>query len=175
MVTKQLQNVSLRNNFHFNDSKWGFAAADPHFSFILAARVLEWGLFGLFGACFLASTIIPFPSEATLLLFLNSDTHSPETVLFVASLGNCLGGSTNYFLGYYGRKVLNNKRLLKSEALVRRYGFWTALFSWLPFIGDPLLVVLGVYRVSWWKTFLLMSAGKIARYLIVFWAYLELI
>lgn len=137
--------------------------------------VFEWGLFGLFWACFLASTIIPFPSEATLLFFLSSGAYSPEAVLAVAGLGNCLGGSTNYLLGYYGRKVLSKKSLLKSELLVQRYGFWTALFSWLPFIGDPLLVVLGVYRVSLWKTLTLMSIGKMARYLVVFWAYLEFI
>lgn len=133
---------------------------------------MEWGLIGLFGLCFLASTIIPFPSEATLLFFLNSGDYSPATVLIVASLGNCLGGSTNYLLGYYGRKMLGKKQLIRSESLVQRYGFWIALFSWVPVIGDPLLVVLGIYRVSFWKTMTLMSFGKVVRYLVVFWAYL---
>lgn len=134
--------------------------------------MIEWGLIGLFGLCFLASTIVPFPSEATLLFFLNSGDYSPLSVLVVASLGNCLGGSTNYLLGYYGRKMLGKKQLIRSESLVRRYGFWTALFSWVPVIGDPLLVLLGIYRVSFWKTMTLMSLGKVVRYLVVFWAYL---
>lgn len=133
--------------------------------------MIEWGLIGLFGMCFLASTIIPFPSEATLLFFLNAGEYSPLSVLIVASFGNCLGGSTNYFLGYYGRKMLSKKQVLKSETLVQRYGFWTALFSWLPVIGDPLLVLLGIYRVSSWKTMGLMCIGKIARYLLVYWTY----
>ncbi|WP_343634877.1 YqaA family protein [Fluviicola sp.] len=136
--------------------------------------MVEWGLIGLFGMCFLASTILPFPSEATLLFFLNSGNYSPVSVLLVASLGNCLGGSTNYLLGYYGRKMLGKKHLMRSEYLVQRYGFWTALLSWLPVIGDPLLVLLGIYRVSFWKTMALMSAGKIARYLVIFWTYLTL-
>nr|WP_294859117.1 YqaA family protein [uncultured Fluviicola sp.] len=131
----------------------------------------EWGLFGLFLVCFLASTIIPFPSEATLLFFLNSESYSPLSILVVASLGNCLGGCTNYLLGYYGRKILGKKQFLKSELFVQRYGSWTALFSWLPIIGDPILIVLGVYRVSFWKTMTLMSLGKVVRYLIVFWTY----
>lgn len=134
--------------------------------------MIEWGLIGLFLLCFLASTIIPFPSEATLLFFLNSGDYSPVSVLITASLGNCLGGSTNYLLGYYGRKILGKKQLMRSESLVQHYGFWTALFSWVPVIGDPLLVVLGIYRVSFWKTMTLMSLGKIVRYLVVFWAYL---
>ena len=134
--------------------------------------MIEWGLIGLFGMCFLASTIVPLPSEATLLFFLNSGNYSPGAVLLVASLGNCLGGSTNYLLGYYGRKMLGKKQLLRSEALVQRFGFWTALISWVPIIGDPLLVLLGVYQVSFWKTMGLMSLGKVVRYLVVFWTYL---
>ncbi|WP_300360175.1 YqaA family protein [Fluviicola sp.] len=133
--------------------------------------MIEWGLIGLFGMCFLASTIIPFPSEASLLFFLNMGTYSPVSILIVASLGNCLGGITNYLLGYYGRKILSKKQLLKSESLIQRYGFWAALISWLPIIGDPLLVVLGIYRVSFWKTLALMSIGKVGRYLIVYWTY----
>ena len=136
--------------------------------------MLEWGLIGLFGLCFLASTIIPFPSEATLLFFLHSGDYSPVSVLFVASLGNCLGGSTNYLLGYYGRKILGKKQLLRSESLVHRFGFWTALISWVPIIGDPLLILLGIYRTPFWLTMGLMSVGKIARYLVVFWTYLTI-
>lgn len=125
--------------------------------------------------CFLASTIIPFPSEATLLFFLNSGNYSPVAILVIASLGNCLGGSTNYFLGYYGRKIIRKKQFLKSESLIQRYGFWTALISWMPVIGDPLLVVLGIYRVSFWKTMSLMVLGKVARYLVIFWTYLTFV
>ena len=131
--------------------------------------MIEWGLIGLFVMCFLASTIIPFPSEATLLFYLNSGMYSPGSILLVASLGNCLGGITSYLLGYYGRKILSKKQLLKSELLIQRYGFWAALVSWLPIIGDPLLVVLGIYRVSFWKTMVLMSLGKVARYQIDYW------
>lgn len=134
--------------------------------------VYEWGLLGLFGVCFLASTIIPFPSEATVFLFLDSGAYDPVVILALASLGNCLGGSTNYFLGFYGRKALSKKKELKSEQLVKRFGFWAALFSWLPLIGDPLLVALGIYRVSLWRTLVLMAIGKIFRYVIVFWAWL---
>lgn len=136
--------------------------------------MFEYGLFGLFLICFLASTIVPFPSEAAILLFLNSEGASPASVLIVASLGNCLGGSTNYILGYYGRKFLSKKRLLKSESLIQRYGFWTALLSWVPIIGDPLLVVLGIYKVSVWKTLTLMCIGKIVRYLALFGVYYSL-
>lgn len=136
--------------------------------------MIEYGLPGLFLLCFLASTIIPLPSEAAILLFLNSDAYSPESILVIASLGNCLGGSTNYLLGFYGRKLLSKKQFLRSESLIRRYGFWTALLSWVPIIGDPLLVVLGIYKVSVWKSMLLMCIGKVVRYLVLILSFLYL-
>ncbi|MNJ88854.1 Inner membrane protein YqaA [compost metagenome] len=134
--------------------------------------IAECGLLGLFLVCFLASTIIPFPSEASVLFLLQAGDHSPVWIILIASLGNCLGGSTNYLLGYFGRKTLSKKQFLKSETLIQRYGYWTALLSWLPVIGDPLILVLGIYKVSFWKTMGLMSFGKVARYLVVFWTYL---
>jgi membrane protein YqaA with SNARE-associated domain len=146
----------------------------PFFCIRKLVMMIEWGLIGLFLMCFLASTIVPFPSEATLLFFLNSGNYSPVSILLVASLGNCLGGSTNYILGYYGRKVLGKKQVLRSEPLVQRFGIWTALISWVPIIGDPLLILLGIYRTPFWLTMGLMSLGKIVRYLIVFWAYLTI-
>ncbi len=146
----------------------------PFFLYTGLNMMIEWGLIGLFLMCFLASTIVPFPSEATLLFFLNSGNYSPLSVLVVASLGNCLGGSTNYVLGYYGRKILSKKQLLRSESLVQRFGFWTALISWVPIIGDPLLIVLGIYRTPFWLTMGLMCLGKIVRYLVVFWTYLTI-
>lgn len=150
----------------------GVCCGRSPFFIYTCAVVFEWGLVGLFVVCFLASTILPFPSEASVLFFLQTGEYSPAWIMFIASLGNCLGGSTNYILGYFGRKTLSKKQFLKSEALIQRYGYWTALFSWLPVIGDPLILVLGIYRVSFWKTMSLMCLGKIARYLVVFWTYL---
>ena len=114
------------------------------------------------------------PEVAPVVIFRNPPiaAYDPVVILALASLGNCLGGSTNYFLGFYGRKALSKKKELKSEQLVKRFGFWAALFSWLPLIGDPLLVALGIYRVSLWRTLVLMAIGKIFRYVIVFWAWL---
>jgi membrane protein YqaA with SNARE-associated domain len=143
----------------------------PHFLFTLVIMAFEWGLLGLFFVCFLAATIIPFPSETAVLFFLQSGDYSTTWILVIASLGNCIGGSTNYFLGYFGRKILSKKQFLKSESVVQKYGFWSAAFSWVPIIGDPLLILLGIYKVSLGKTMLLMCFGKVARYIAVFGAY----
>lgn len=140
---------------------------DPHFfCTYICAMFLDWGLFGLFVICFISSTIIPFPSEAAVIYFLTTD-ESAFLVLTIATLGNSLGGSTNYFLGKFGRKFTSKKHP-RAERFVQRFGVWSALFAWLPFIGDPLMLVLGFYRTAMSMTFLLMTLGKFLRYLILF-------
>ena len=45
-----------------------------------------------------------------------------------------------------------------------RYGLWSLLFAWLPFVGDPLTVVAGVLRVPLARFIVLVAIGKAARY-----------
>ena len=56
---------------------------------------VELGLLGLFIASFLAATILPMNSEIVLSVLLVND-YSLSASLFVATLGNWLGGMTNY-------------------------------------------------------------------------------
>lgn len=142
---------------------------DPHFfCTYIYTMFLDWGLFGLFVICFVSSTIIPFPSEAAVIYFLSTD-ESAFLVLSIATLGNSLGGSTNYFLGKFGRKF-TSKNNPRAERFVQRFGVWSALFAWLPFIGDPLMLVLGFYKTPISLTLLLMTIGKGLRYIILYWS-----
>ncbi|MDG1147403.1 MAG: DedA family protein [Crocinitomicaceae bacterium] len=135
---------------------------------------LEYGYFGLFTACFLAATILPFASEGALLLFLAAG-FDPTVSLIVAASGNTLGGLTNYLLGLIGNpKRINSlfsspKRHAKFEGLVKRYGYWLGLVSWLPIVGDPLTILLGFFRVKFMPFLILMVLAKLLRYsLIIF-------
>jgi membrane protein YqaA with SNARE-associated domain len=123
-----------------------------------------YGLLGLFLVCFFSATILPLSSEAVFLLFLSSTSYSNAEILVMASLGNCLGGFTNYALGYFGSKMVQPKAKSKAVFYAQKYGFYAAFFSWLPFIGDPMLVALGFLKTPFWKTMLLMCTGKILRY-----------
>ncbi|MCE3297105.1 MAG: rane protein [Crocinitomicaceae bacterium] len=124
----------------------------------------NYGLPGLFLVCFLAATILPLSSEIVFLFFLSSGTYSPIEIWLAASAGNCLGGFTNYLLGFVGNRLFKPKPESKALLFARKYGFLAAFFSWLPFIGDPMLVALGYLRSPFWRTMLLMCAGKILRY-----------
>lgn len=133
---------------------------------------LEAGYLGLFVVCFLSATILPLTSEGVLIAFLLSGGE-PISALLLATSGNVLGGSTNYFLGRIGepnwlRKLgVNETRILHFENWVKRYGVWTALLSWVPIVGDPLTIALGFFRANWWWVFLLMLLGKFLRYLLL--------
>lgn len=127
------------------------------------------GYSGLFLAGFLSATILPMNSEAVILLMLSQD-FDPWTCILVATIGNSLGGLTNYFLGLLGnpkwlkRIGISEEKIQSFEARVQKYGYWLAFFSWVPFIGDPMTVALGFFRVSFWRVAFLVILGKFLRY-----------
>jgi membrane protein YqaA with SNARE-associated domain len=135
------------------------------------------GFFGLFIITFLSATILPFSSEL-FLLFMLSKGYDPILCLLVAAIGNSLGGITNYGLGKLGnlnwlKKVgVTEEKLDKSSIKIQRYGGWLAFFSWVPIIGDPLLVALGYFRVPFFRILILVILGKFLRYWLIVSIYL---
>lgn len=134
------------------------------------------GLVGLFLATFLSATILPFSSEAILLFFLTKGMN-PISCLTIATLGNSLGGTTNYYIGKLGNPLwlkrigVKETTIAKNEKWVVTYGAPIAFFSWVPFLGDPLLVVLGYFRSNPAYTLLWMLVGKLSRYLLMYLIY----
>lgn len=134
------------------------------------------GYVGLFFTSFLSATILPLSSEGILLLML-SQGYDPTLCLLVASIGNSLGGLTNYALGLLGkpnwlkRFGISHMKIRSFEHRIQTHGYWLGFFSWVPFIGDPLSVALGYFRVSFWRFFGLMVLGKVLRYAVIvyFW------
>jgi len=132
-----------------------------------------WGLPGLFLAAFLAATILPFSSEALLAAMALGDW-SGTSLLLVASVGNTLGGLTNYGLGRWIPEEkakrwfrMDPTMAVRWHELVRHRGAWAALLCWLPFVGDPIAIALGLFRAPFVPTAALMFLGKAARYAVV--------
>ena len=137
----------------------------------------EWGYLGLFFASFLAATIIPFLSSEALLSLMIVNQYSLGTVLLVATIGNWLGGLSCYYIGWLGKWDLIEKHLkikvLTLERLkpkVDRWGAPLAFFWWIPVIGDPLAVGLGLFKTNPISVALWILIGKGIRYLV--WAYI---
>ena len=138
----------------------------------------EIGYWGLFFACFLAATIIPFSSEATLSAVILAGYH-PVTSLIVATAGNWLGGLTSYYLGYLGKLEwihkylkITDAKLFKVKNFASGKGLWLSIFCWVPFVGDIIAVVLGLLKTNFILTAAGMLIGKALRYIV--WGYLTL-
>jgi membrane protein YqaA with SNARE-associated domain len=137
----------------------------------------SYGLPGLFVAAFLAATILPFSSEALLILMISISGES-MTPLILASAGNILGSFLNYYIGLKGDRFVLHRLLKLDESTKEKarfrfnhYGIYSLLLAWVPVIGDPLTVVAGMFRVNIWKFAILVSIGKIGRYAILVYGY----
>ena len=133
----------------------------------------ELGYLGLFISAFLAATILPLSSEIALSALLLSG-FSPTTLVIIATTGNVLGSLTNYALGYYLSLVVIKKWLrmteddfVRAEQRFVKYGMFSLCFAWVPIIGDPLTVMAGVLRIRLRWFILLVTAGKLLRYVVI--------
>ena len=141
----------------------------------------ELGYLGLFSAAFLAATILPLSSEVVLsALLLNGG--SPIALVSVATVGNVLGSLTNYGLGYWASlKAIKKWLKMSEEDFVRaeqrfsKYGLFSLCFTWVPVIGDPITVIAGILRIRLLWFVLLVTAGKLIRYIVVSYLVLQLI
>jgi len=120
-------------------------------------------LASLFGASFLASTLIPISSEAALFAVLKLHAELAWPAIGVATLGNTAGGLTTYLIGRY----LGSKKPLTQLERVRRYGSPLLVLAWLPFVGDGLCLAAGWIKLNWVAVALWSAAGRFARYWVV--------
>jgi membrane protein YqaA with SNARE-associated domain len=131
-------------------------------------------LAGLFAAAFLAATLFPAQSEAVLVALVLEGDITTWLLVTVASVGNVLGAVVNWLLGR-GLEQFRDRRwfpvgasgLARAQAWYHRWGRWSLLLSWLPFIGDPLTVVAGTMREPLRSFLPLVAAGKVARYVLL--------
>mgnify|MGYP003632625485 FL=1 len=139
----------------------------------------ELGYLGLFISAFLAATILPLSSEIVLSALLLSGI-SPTTLVIIATTGNVLGSLTNYALGYYLSLVVIKKWLrmteddfVRAEQRFVKYGMFSLCFAWVPIIGDPLTVMAGILRVRLRWFIILVTAGKLLRYVVISYLVLQ--
>jgi len=130
----------------------------------------------LFIISFLAATILPFSSELTLAGLVATSNYDNLLLLIVASLGNVLGSVVNGILGFYSSKLSKKKwfpfkdeQIEKSSKWFNKFGRWSLLFAWVPIIGDPLTLAAGLLRVKFIEFLILVTIGKVSRYLVIFY------
>ena len=130
----------------------------------------------LFIISFLAATILPFSSELTLVGLMATSSYDNLLLLIIASLGNILGSVVNWILGFYSRNLSTKKwfpfkdeQIERSSKWFNKFGRWSLLFAWVPIIGDPLTLAAGLLRIKFVEFLILVTIGKISRYLAIFY------
>lgn len=126
----------------------------------------------LFSSSFLSATLLPGFSEANIIYLGKTSTHSKEILVAVATLGNSLGGLSNYIIGVLAArgirlKYFEKENTKKSVEKIKKYGSFALIFAWLPIIGDPLCLAAGYLRISFYQSCLFITLGKLLRYTII--------
>lgn len=155
--------------------------------------VTDWtqlGLWGLFLSAFLAGTVLAFGSEAVLVALLLVGV-SPVLTVAVATIGNVLGALTVVALGRLaalGRPLerpflkrwvdrvtpKDPERVERARKMIASWGPRTLLLSWVPVIGDALVLAAGLLRLGLGWVLLYLVLGKLARYVVLAWIVLVL-
>jgi membrane protein YqaA with SNARE-associated domain len=132
-------------------------------------------------SAFLSSTLLPGTSEVALLAMASQWPGNVLSLFAVATLANTAGSGVNYGLGrgalqYADRSwfPISRNRLDQATAIFQRFGLWSLLFAWVPIVGDPLTLAAGVLRVKVVPFFVLVAAGKLARYAALMAGFLSL-
>ena len=132
----------------------------------------------LFVISFVAATILPFSSELTLAGLIATSNFDNLLLLIAASFGNVLGSVVNWALGSYSRNLTTKKwfpfkykQIENSSKWFSKFGRWSLLFAWVPIIGDPLTLVAGLLRVRFLDFIILVTIGKVSRYLLIYYLF----
>lgn len=133
---------------------------------------LIWGYPGLAVIGFIAGSILPMSSEAALSAALALGWPAWPCIAAVL-VGNWLGASTNYCLGRLGRMEwierylrIRRDRIERTQRFLHGRGVWLAAVSFLPFLGNVVVVAFGVSRTPFWKVGSLMLVGRFLRYVV---------
>ena len=125
----------------------------------------------LFLVALVAATIFPAQSELLLAGLHASGNYHDGLLILVATVGNVAGSTINWALGRYLMHFQDRRWFPVSRPLVeratgwyQRFGVWSLLLAWVPVIGDPLTLVAGILRVDLRLFLLLVTVGKLGRY-----------
>lgn len=131
---------------------------------------VDWGYAGLFVSAFVAGSVVPFSSEAVMVVLIEMGL-DPIGCLVAATAGNTLGGMTCYWIGRAGRREwitrylrVSDEKLARAERFLAGRGAMMGFFAFLPYVGEAIAVVLGLMRSNTSLTAVSMFLGKSLRY-----------
>lgn len=133
----------------------------------------EMGLWGLFGSAFLSATILPGSSEFVLGALITAYPQQAWPGFATALAGNLLGCLLTFAMGHAARQGYERFQSVKVDLEgsqvrhLRRWGAPALLLSFLPLVGDALVLAAGWLRLPLWQSLCWIALGKGLRYLFV--------
>jgi len=130
---------------------------------VITSIIESYGLIGVLVGTFLSYSVLPLPTE--LAVILASGVHAAYLVFLMALLGSTLGSVLNFYIGARGKGYLLKKetpRYKWARDTFNKHGGWGILFfSWLPIVGDPLIIVAGALNMDFKKFLVYSTLAKI--------------
>ncbi|MCA1837643.1 MAG: DedA family protein [Actinobacteria bacterium] len=125
----------------------------------------------LFFWSFLAATVIPLSSEPPL-IYLVTVQQAIVLPVLVGTLGNVLGACTTYYISRQATGVLAKRRKptrgqKQAARMLQRYGQPVLLLSWVPILGDALVILAGAAKMRFGIFCFWVTIGKGLRYLVI--------
>lgn len=144
----------------------------------LAAWLQTWmsaeaGLWGMFLSAFLSATVLPGSSELVMTALVTAYPALAWQAFGVALAGNVLGCVLTYGMGHAGRQGYERFQRVKVDLehpriqRLRRWGPPALFLSFLPLVGDALVLAAGWLKMPFWQSLVWIAAGKGARYLLL--------
>ncbi len=133
----------------------------------------EAGLWGLFFSAFVSATLLPGSSEVVMTALVTAYPDIVWWAFLAATAGNVTGCVLSYGMGYGARQGFERFQRVKVDLehplvqRLRRYGPPALFLSFLPLVGDVLVVAAGWLKLPLGPSMLWIAAGKATRYLVL--------
>ncbi len=141
------------------------------------ATLATYGLPGLFVMALLAGSVVPLPSDALLAALVYGGEPVIPAVA-VATVGNVLGAITLFWLGglvaagkggaigrWWKRRTEKDPAgMEKARARLARWGAPALLLSWLPIVGDAVVIAAGLVGMRRTPFLFWVTTGKTLRF-----------
>jgi len=146
----------------------------------LSAWLQSWmsaggGLWGLFFSAFASATVLPGSSEVVMTALVTAYPQLMWWAFVVALAGNLLGCLLTFAMGYGGRQGYERFQGVASRVdlehprikNLRKRGPPALFLSFLPLVGDALVLAAGFLRMPFWPSLMWIALGKASRYLLL--------
>jgi len=131
------------------------------------------GLWGMFLSAFASATVLPGSSEVVMTALVTAFPDIAVQAFFVALAGNVLGCILTFGMGHAGRKGFQRFKSVKVDTespriqRLRRWGPPGLFLSFLPLVGDALVLAAGWLQMPFWQSLFWIALDKGTRYLLL--------